>query len=221
MTRFLFYACLVLVLSGCALFKGRIKAGGVTVNGVADGNGASLASDKSAAVLPLPAGSKLTVTKWEPVAWQPATGTRPEVKSQPAREVTEVTLSRDTQWRKDETKIVADTGTIDTTVAVRRLEIAERKWLLWAAIACAVGGLVVKASFPAWPSISNGLLLAAVAAGAAWKLSDIPAWTWLAVIGVAVLLVMGYKRREKDEREAKEELLRTKAVPVVVVPTSQ
>lgn len=212
-------AALTFLFGGCALTKGRIKGHGVTVQGVKDGNGAKLDTNTSAEVLTLPAGTRVTTVKETAMPATPATETSPAIPPKPATETTQFVLNRDSQWRKDEKRIAADVGQIDQTVAVKRLEIAERKWLLWTAIACGVAGLIVKASFPAWPSVSNGLLLAAVAAGAAWKLSDIPAWTWLAVIGVSVLLVMGYKRREKDEREAKEELAKAKVVTVpVVVP---
>lgn len=187
-------------LSGCTSTKGRITTPGVTVQGPKDGNNASLVTENAGAVLPLPEGSRLVITKTEAVQAIPATGTTPAVAAQPAMEVTEVVLSRDTEWRRDETKIAANTGTIDTSIATHRIDVAERRWLLWAAIGCGIAGLVSRASFPAWPTISNGLLMAAVAAGAAWKLAEIPPLVFAGVILISVLYVLGYKRREKDEK---------------------
>ncbi len=195
-------ALVIWLFGGCAMLKGRIKSGGVTVQSPKDGNGASLAQQHSGETLTLPEGTKFTTVKETASPAIPATSTTAAVPAKPATETTTFVLPKEAVWQKDETKVEANTGTIDNTVAVKRLEIAERQWLLWVAIGCGVGGLIVRASFPAWPSISNGLLLAGIVAFAAWKLSEIPAWTWLAVLGVAVLLVMGYKRREKDEREA-------------------
>ncbi len=193
---------LTFAFSGCNLMKGRIKAPGVTVQSPRDGNNASLAQQHSGETLTLPEGTRVTTVKETASPAIPATSTTPAIPAKPAIETTTFVLPKEAVWQKEETKVEANTGTIDNTVAVKRLEIAERQWLLWVAIGCGVGGLIVRASFPAWPSISNGLLMAGVVAFAAWKLSEIPAWTWLAVLGVAVLLVMGYKRREKDEREA-------------------
>lgn len=196
---------LLVAFSGCSMFAKRpsISGGGFSVVGPADaGKPATLDSGASVATLPLPAGSTLVMTKSEATKAIPATDQTPAVAAQPAKEVVEVKLAGPTEWRKTESTVKADTGTVDTSVATHRIDVEERRWLLFAAIGCGIAGLICKASFPAWPSISNGLLMAAVAAGAAWKLSDIPAWLWAVVIGVSVLLVMGYKRREKDEREA-------------------
>lgn len=211
-------ALLVFLFGGCALTKGRIKGDGITVNGVKDGDGAKLDTSTSAEVLTLPAGTKVTTVKGSASPAIPATETSPAVPAKPATETTTFVLPRDTQWRKDERSVAADVGVIDQTVAVKRLEIAERKWLLWVAIGCGVAGMIAKASFPAWPTIANGLLLSAVVAFAAWKLSDIPAWAWLATIAVAVLLVMGYKRREKDEREEAAANVNPVSTPPKVVP---
>jgi hypothetical protein len=169
--------------------------------------------------LTLPAGSTVTVTKFGAVAWEPATGSRPEVKAQPAREVTQVELSRDTTWQKEETKIAANTGTIDTTVATHRIDVESHKILLYAAIgAMVVAGIFVYLKYPT-PALMCGA--AAVIFFLAWKLSDLPPWFY--VIGVggfvgAVALHRGYERREKEEKAHAEELAKAKALAVPVAP---
>lgn len=196
-------ALIILLFGGCAMTKSRIKGNdGVVVQGPKDGNNVSLAQERGEAVLPLPAGSTVTVTKFGAVAWEPAMNGRPEVRAQPAREVTEVKLSRDTEWRREETKLAADTGRIDTSVAVRRLEIQSAKTLLLASIGAAVLALLfVYIKYPT-PALLCGS--ASVVFFLAWKLSDLPSWFW--VIGAVAIaggfaLYRGYERREKDERE--------------------
>lgn len=200
-TKITLVALVLFILTGCALTKGRIKGAGVTVNGQKDANGVSLASDKEVATITLPAGSKLTTVKWDAVPWQPAVNGRPEVAAQPAREETHVVLSRDAEWRRDETKIVADAGVIDTSVARYRIDVQSRQWLLYWAGILGLASIVARVYFKAWPTLSNGLMFAAIAAFGAWKLAEVPWWAWIAVLVVAGLLIVGYKRREKDERE--------------------
>lgn len=212
----------LLCLTGCGYFakRGQIKGAGVSVMGVPDaGKAATLASDTSVGTLPLPAGSKLTVTKWEPVAWRPATDTQPEVKAQPGREVTEVELSRDTQWRKDETKIVADTGTVDTSIAKHRIDAEENRFLLFASLgALAAAGVFLYLKFPTPAMMCAG---AAAVLFIAWKVAGLP--PWFHVIGFcalagAVFLHRGYERREKEAKDHAEELAKAKALAVVVPP---
>ncbi len=192
-------AVLIVLFGGCAMMKGRIKSGGVTVQSPKDGNSASLSTDKTAAVLPLPAGSKVTVTKFAAVAGSLAGDGRPAFAAQPAREVTEVTLSRDTEWRKEEDKVVADTGTIDNTVAVKRIQAAENRYLLFAAIGAAVaGGFFLYIKYPT-PAMMCGA--ASVVFFLAWRLSSMPDWFWVlgaSAVVAAVFLWRGYERGTKE-----------------------
>lgn len=212
-------AALTFLFSGCALTKGRIKGHGVTVQGPKDGNNVSLAQEQSTGVLPLPAGSTVTVTKFGAVAWEPAINGRPEVRAQPAREVTEVTLSRDTTWRKDETKIAADTGVVDQTVALKRIQAGENRYLLFAAIGAAVAALLfVYIKYPT-PALMCGA--ASVVFFLAWKLADLPDWFYLVgIVGAAgaVFLWRGYERKENEERDRAAELAKAKAIAVPVDP---
>lgn len=191
-------ACIALAagslgLAGCGLIPARIKAEGVTVQGVKDaGKPATLAKSEAGVAVALPEGSKVVVTKYEAL---PATDKAP---AQPAKEVTEIQPSGPTEYHKTESKTDASTGTVDTSVATHKIDVAERRWLLWAAIACGIGGLVVRSLVPAWPSLSNGLLMGAALAFAAWKLAEIPQWIWLLAIGICAALALGYKRAELD-----------------------
>lgn len=194
------------ILGGCKMFtkQPNIRSGSVLVTAPLDaGKPASLAESTDTASLPLPAGSRLTLTKVEATKAIPATDTSPAIPYAPAKEITEVQLSGDTEYRRTAKAIDAQTGTVDTSIAKHRIDVASRQWLLWAAIACGVGGLVIRSTMPAWPSLSNGLLMGAVAAGLAWKMAEVPAWLWLCILGFAGVLVLGYKRREKDEKEEK------------------
>ncbi len=190
---------LTFAFSGCNLMKGRIKAQGVTVQSPKDGNNASLAQGQSTGVLTLPKGSTLTVTKFGAVAWEPSTGLKPEVKAEPAREETKVILSADAQWTNDESTVVANTGTIDNTVAVRRIQAAENRYLLFAAIGAAVaGGFFLYIKYPT-PAMMCGA--ASAVFFLAWKLADLPSWFY--VVGVAAIaggfaLWRGHARGEAD-----------------------
>ncbi len=182
-------------LPGCfSPGKGSIKAGEVTVRGVADaGKPASLNTSTAGERLPLPAGSKITKTE---TPAQPATATAP---AEPAKTVTVVEPAGPTEWTKTAETVSADTGTIDTSVSKHRIDVAERRWLLFTAIGCALGGLVLKSMLPAWPGLSNGLLFGAVLAGASWKLSEVPSWLWAIALSIAAILAMGYKRAQWDQ----------------------
>lgn len=214
-------AALVMFLMPGCLTKGRIKGqGGVVVQGPKDGNNVSLAQEQSAGVLTLPQGSTVTVTKFGAVAWEPAINGRPEVRAQPAREVTEVTLSRDTTWRKDETKLAADTGVVDQTVALKRIQAGENRYLLFAAIGAAVAALLfVYIKYPT-PALMCGA--ASVVFFLAWKLADLPDWFYVVgIVGAAgaVFLWRGYERKENEEKDRAAELAKAKAIAVpVVVP---
>lgn len=191
-----FWLILAAVLvSGCGLVGKRpvIKAGNASVVGLPDGTGTTLSQGETKSGVIIPANTPVEIVRHEAV---PATPTTP---FRPAREEIRFIPTFDTKLESVSTQLSANSGAVDTTVALRRIDVAERRWLLFTAIGCAILGFVGRIYFPAWPAIPNGLLLAAAAAGLAWKLSDIPAWLWAAVIGVALLLVLGYKRREKDE----------------------
>lgn len=183
--------CIVLFVAifsgGCAGPFAKLKNGGQVRTPNDPGTPGTVESGSTTTTTPLPTGSTVEST--------PATATAPAgVK---------VTLSAPSEMRTETRIEKANTGTVDTTVAVKRIETesaaAERRWLLWAAIGCGVAGLVVRSLLPAWPGLSNGLLAGAVAAGVAWKLAEVPAWLWLCFLAGAALLALGYKRAEWDK----------------------
>jgi hypothetical protein len=201
------FCLLCLAFAGCRT-AGRIKSKLATVTAVPDaGKPATLHSDVIIASLPIPAGSNVTVTKTE------ATPT------EPAKEVTRVEVSEATEWKKTETKVQADTGTVDTSVAKHRIDAAETRYLLFASMGAAIlAGLFIYIKYPT-PALMCGA--ASVIFFLAWKLADLPSWFW--VVGVSaisggVLLWRGYERREAEEKKHAEELAKAKAIAVPVAP---
>ena len=190
---FCFVAMVVLCLLGCGTALPKVKVKGATAQGPRDiGTPATVESGGTVTTLPVPAGSTV-----ESVPAVPASATSAGIPA-----VVKVVLAGASELRSETHASKASSGSTDSTVAVKRIEVesaaSERRWLLWAAIGCGVVGLVLKSMLPAWPALSNGLLVGAVAAGCAWKLAEVPAWLWLAVLVGAGLMVAGYKRAEWD-----------------------
>lgn len=182
--------------AGCSLFQGsaRVSLPGVSVQAPKDnGTPATIAKSDAGTVIPLPAGSEVTMTKESAL---PATK---ETPAQPAKETTTIRPAGPSEYHQTESKVQASSGTIDASVKNHEIDVAERRWLLWAAIGCGIGGIVLKSLLPAWPGLSNGLLIAAPCAFAAWKFAEVPAWIWLVVIGIVGALALGYKRAEWDK----------------------
>lgn len=166
---------------------------GETVTGPKDaGTPPTINTSDAGTTMAIPAGSTVKVTATEA---QPATQDKPAV---PATTVTEITPAKDTMIQHTEKKVQASAGTVDTTVRKHEIDVAERRVLLYIAIACGIAGIVLKSMMPAWPALSNGLLVGAVLAGAAWKFAEVPAWLWLAVLAGVGMMVLGYKRAEWD-----------------------
>lgn len=184
---------LVLSLLGCGMALPRVKVPGASAQGPKDiGAPATVESGGTVTTLPVPAGSTV-----ESVAGIPASASNAAIPA-----VVKVVMAGVSELRSETHSSKASSGSTDSTVAVKRIEVEsaaeERRWLLWAAIGCGVVGLVIKSMLPQWPALSNGLLVGAVAAGCAWKLAEVPAWLWLAVLAGAGLMVAGYKRAEWD-----------------------
>lgn len=181
-----------LCLVGCTYLP-SLKIGKDRVTAPRDaGSPATLNKDEVKTTLDVPANTTVVTTQ---VAATPATDKSPAM---PAYTTTEWRFLAPTKFEQTAVGLLASTGTVDTSVAKHRIDAAERRWLLWAAIGCGIGGILVRSLLPAWPAMSNGLLLAAALAGLSWKFSELPAWLWATVIGGAVLLIVGYKRAEWD-----------------------
>lgn len=195
-------ALLIVLFGGCSMFgkRPKISGNGFSVVGPADaGKPATLDSGSSVASLPIPAGSSLVMTKTEAVRAIPATDQTAAVAAQPAKEVVEVKLAGATEWRKIESTVKADTGTVDTSIAKHRIDAAENRYLLFAAIGAAVaGGFFLYIKYPT-PAMMCGV--ASVVFFLAWKLADLPDWFWgvgALAVGGGLFLYLGHRRGEAD-----------------------
>lgn len=193
-------ALLSLALTGCSWLPAKIHVGDATVSAPKDaGTPAVLETRAAGETLALPAGSVVTVTKTEPVAAIPATPNAPAVAAQPAKEVTEVKLTAPTVWQKTANTVSASTGTVDQTIAAKRIDAEESRPLLYAALAS-----LVAAGFFVWRAYPTPALICAGAAAVffiAWKVSGVPDWLW-AVGGIALAgagaLYLGHERGLKS-----------------------
>lgn len=157
--------------------------------------------------MPLPAGSKLTVTKIEPMAAIPATDGYKEVPAQPAREITEVVLPKETEWRKTGTRIQANTGTVDTSIAKHRIDAAENRYLLFASLGAAIAaGFFLYIKYPT-PALICGA--ASVVFFLAWKLADLPDWFYVVGVGGLVGAFCLWRGHERGEVHATAQILGT------------
>jgi hypothetical protein len=188
-------AAALCLLCSCAYFqkRGLIKSGNVTVAAVGDaGKPGELHTSDRKESLPIPAGSKTVVTKTEAT---PATDKTP---FKPRTEVTEITFNGPTEWQKFDTSVSANTGTVDTSVALKKVESAESRPLLYAAIASLLAaGFFLYRAYPT-PAFACGG--AAVVFFIAWKASGLPDWFWAVgacALAGAVALYLGHERGEK------------------------
>lgn len=185
----------LVAMTGCARFGfgPRIATPSTTVQAPKDaGKPATVNESKASEAATIPPGSKVTITETAAI---PATEKDP---ARPAVKTTEVIPSAPMQWQKTEAAVQASTGTVDTSIAQKRIEVAERRWLLFVAIGCAAAAVVLHSIMPAWPALWKGAGIGAALALAAWKFAELPAWLWLAAFAVFGALAMGYKRAEWD-----------------------
>ena len=147
------------------------------------GKPATLATSDKHESLPIPKDTVVTITKTE------ATSTSP------AKEVTELHFNSPTEWQKFNTSVSANTGTVDTSVAIKKVEQAASQPLLYASILAGLGAvLFVYLSYP------TPAMLCGVASGLfflSWKLSEMPTWIWAvgaAAIAAGAALYFGHSR---------------------------
>lgn len=179
---------IALFLAGCGLGRGLIRHAGTQVVGVPDaGKPAVLISGETRRGFRIPANSKVAITRTDATA------------SLPAIESAQFELSGPSEYQEISSRVDASTGTIDTEVAKKRIDVESKAPFLYAAIACVLGaaGCMI-ARFPAAALLSG---VAAVSFFALWKMSDLP--IWFVCVGVAALaggafLIFGYKRAEAD-----------------------
>jgi len=115
--------------------------------------------------------------------------------TEPARVVESFKFFEPTTFERTASSLRADTGTVDTTVAVRRVESEEKRPLVYAAMACGVAALA--AMYFGHPTIALCCAGAAGLAFAAWKLADVPSWLWVLALVAAAGLYFGYIKDRK------------------------
>lgn len=177
-----------MLLSGCSLGRGVIRSKVASVTGVPDaGKPATLTSGEVRKGFRIPANSKVRFTRTDATA------------STPAIESAEFQLSEPSEYQETSSRVDASTGTIDTEVAKKRIDVESKAPFLYAAIACvlgAVGCMIAR--------FHTAALLSAVAAVsffALWKMSDLPSWfvsVAVAALAGGAFLIFGYKRAEWD-----------------------
>ncbi len=184
---------LVATFSGCGVFRGlpKIRVGETTVTAPADaGRPATLATSDAGTTMSIPAGSTVKVTTTEA---QPATAS---VAAKPAVTITEIVPTKDTLIQHTEKRIQADTGTVDTSVAVRRIDAQERRPLLYCSIVAAVAGLGFM--YVRFQAIAVMCFIGSGAFFLAWRMSEISPWVGGLFLVAAVAGFAFYKRAEWD-----------------------
>lgn len=190
----------LLLLAGCFHQRGSIQTPQGTVVGLTDaGKPATMATETKGESLPIAAGSRLVVTKSEALPAIPATKDTAAIPAQPAKEVTELLLSKDTVWAKTANSVKADTGTVDTSIRQHEIDVSAAQPLLYAALLSMIGvgvGIWLK-----YPTVSYICGASSVVFFLAWKVSGMPPWFY--AVGIAGLvgagaLWLGHRRGEKD-----------------------
>lgn len=183
----------VLLMAGCKSTGSIKSSSGLFVKPPAQSESpTSVTESKASQTLSIPAGSTIQVVH------TPATPSAPESTQ------TTYTISKDTQQSvqsNSQTISLSPTRKPDTTVELHKADLAERRIILYVAIACLLGGIALKALMPAWPGASTTAWVASGVLFAAWKFSEVPWWAAALVVGLYVAIAGGYKRGEVDERK--------------------
>jgi len=183
-----------MLLTGCTFFqkKGVINSGGATVTAVdMAGKPATLVTLDAKESLPIPKDTTVTITE------HAATPTVPAYK------VTELHFNSPTEWLKFNTTVAANTGTVDTSVAVKKIEAQAAQPLLYAAILSALAGVFFL--YRAYPTPAALCGLSAAGFLIAWRTSNLPSWAWgllgLGLVG-GVALYLGHSRGVNESLSA-------------------
>ena len=184
-------ACIA--LTGCSLFPRapRITVGDTKIEAPKDaGKPATLDKGEVRTAFAIPAQTLMRVEETAPM---PATDTAP---ARPAVKLTTFSFGAPTQFEQVASTLLASTGTVDTSVAKKRIETESKAPLLYAAIGAGVAAVVFMVL--KWPTVA---LLCGIGSGAffaAWRLADIPWWAGLIALTAGGALMLGYKRAEWD-----------------------
>lgn len=180
----------VLVLAACSTLP-RIRIGKAEVLAPKDiGTPATVNTNENKTGIVIPPGTKLVVTKTDAVE---ATATTP---GRPRTETLSFDFSQASEFIQSANNLAASTGTVDTRVALRRVESEEKKPLLYVSIGCAV--IALGFMYFRWPTAAALSGVGSACFFAAWKLSDISPWVGALFIVAAVAGVAFYKRAEWD-----------------------
>jgi hypothetical protein len=180
-----------LLFTGCSMLPkktAQISVAGTKVSAPPDnGTPAKLSTSEAASTLEIPVGTKITTTKTEPT------------QAEPAKVVTEMIFVAPTKLVQTQQAVQADTGTVDTRVAMRKVDNEAREPFLYAAIASMLAaGVLMFVKFPTAAALAAG---AGVVFFLFYQISGLPSWIW--ALGVAALAVggglyFGYERRHKE-----------------------
>lgn len=178
---------LVLTLTSCKSLP-RITFGKDSVTGVADaGKPATLTQGETKTSFAVPAGTQMQTVKVEA---SPTT---------PAKETTTWNFSAPTKFEIDASTLKADTGTVDTSVALHKVDVASKQPLLYFAGVCLLlCGIMLYFEHPTAAMFCGA---GAVVSFAAWRMPDLPEWFWMVgvicvVAGLA--LVFGHAKATKQ-----------------------
>lgn len=185
---------ILLVACGCAVFRGAagIKVPGVAVTAPKDnGKPATLETNETGTTMGIPAGSAVKVTHTDA---QPASDKEP---AKPGTTVTEIVPSAPTEIRHTGKQVTAGTGTVDTSVALKKIDAAERRPLLFCAIGAAVAGLAFM--YVRFQAIAGMCFIGAGCFFLAWRMAEISPWVGGLFLVAAVAGFAFYKRAEWDK----------------------
>jgi len=184
---------LSMALGGCSIFPRapKIQIGDAKVEAPRDaGKPATLDKGEVRTAFEIPA---QTLMRVEEIAPTPATDTAP---ARPAVKLTTFSFGAPTHFEQVASTLLASTGTVDTSVAKKRIETESKAPLLYAAIGAGVAAVVFMVL--KWPTVA---LLCGIGSGAffaAWRLADIPWSAGLIALTAGGALMLGYKRAEWD-----------------------
>jgi len=180
----------VLLLAACSTLP-RIRIGKAEVAAPKDaGTPATLKQGEVKTGMVIPPKTRVSIVKVDAI---PATA---ETPARPATETLTFDFSQASEFIQTANTLAASTGTVDTSVAKKRIETEGKAPLLYAAIGAGVAAVVFMVL--KWPTVA---LLCGIGSGAffaAWRLADIPWWAGLIALTAGGALMLGYKRAELD-----------------------
>ena len=181
---------LIMLMGGCASVP-RIQFGKAFVEAPKDaGTPATLKSGEVKTGFRIPANSRVAITKTEAA---PATADTP---ARPATEVLTFDFSQASEFIQNANTMQASTGTVDTSVAKKRIDVESKAPLLWACIGAGLLGAVALAF--SWPTVAALCGGASALFFAAWRIADVPWWVGVIALAIAGGLFVGWLRRDAN-----------------------